>query len=102
MLSLTHLNMANNTMTGTMSPNLLSSPSMVSVDLSNNQLSGPIAIASATLTNLNVEKNRFTTITIDQQAQSLSKLDISSNAFSGPLPDLSHTQLSSFVAMNNQ
>ena len=100
--NLTHFDASANNVTGTIPPSLVSSPSIVTINLASNQLSGDVTINAPALSSLSLEQNRLNSISV-QNTASLSEVYLESNGFTGDLPDLSSaTGLSSFNASYNK
>ncbi|WVF69172.1 hypothetical protein IAT40_003947 [Kwoniella sp. CBS 6097] len=106
---LTHLNLSSSGLSGPIPSSLLSSsPALINVDLSKNNLTGHLEISGPNIHVVNVMSNQLESIIVDSfnsptsGATGLSKLVIADNKFQGPLPDLSRIEgLSVFDASNN-
>ena len=100
--ALTHFDASNNNLTGVVPPSLLASASIVNVNLANNALTGDVSVTSPSLYSLSLDHNALSGITV-QSASRLSKVYLASNGFKGTLPDLSaSTGLSTFDASFNK
>jgi Leucine-rich repeat (LRR) protein len=103
--NLTHFTAASCNLTGSIPQSLLSSSSIINIDLSANQLTGSVQLASSSLYTLVLKGNQLSSIDIQNTVGTtgLGRVDIGSNAFTGNLPDLSGSaNLSSFDASFNK
>jgi hypothetical protein len=100
--TLANINAASNNLTGSIPTSLLSHRTLKTLNLASNAFVGDVSINSVNLTSVALGKNQLASFHV-LEGQGLVKVDISENAFQGPLPDMSSSlDLQIFDASSNK
>ncbi|KAF8301451.1 L domain-like protein, partial [Clavulina sp. PMI_390] len=96
------LDISNNILTGSIPGSLATHSALTTIHASNNQLSGFVGFSGPSLSNIQINNNRFGGLAISSSIPVLQRLEVNGNQIKGTLPDLSGaTSLQIFNAANN-